>query len=391
MGFLQHTHQQVYRVVKMKKLSFGLMRLPLKSEDKNDVDYEKTSKMVDYAMERGFNFFDSGYEYHDGNSDVAIKKCIADKYPREDFIISNKLPVYDFDENTNMEKVFNEQLEKCGVDYFDYYVLHCLTDEIYEGVVKTLDSFNFIKNLKEKGLIRKMGISIHDNAKVLEKILIENPEIEFVILQINYLDWTNPSIQSGKCYKIAKRYNKEIIVMEPLKGGTLIDIPDDARKLLEKQNPDLSMAAWGLGFAASLEGVSTVLCGMSNIEQMIENINYMDDFKPLNSKEKRVLRMARKSIANSIPIQCTYCDYCLDVCEENIPISNFLAILNDAKTSIEIQDLHRIYYTNNAKIGAPASQCTKCGECEAICTQHLKIMDYLDEIEDVLGIDENSY
>lgn len=368
----------VVEVTIMKKLSFGFMRLPLENDE---IDYDKVCEMVDYGMERGFNFFDSGYEYCEGKSDIAIRKCVVDRYPREDIVISNKLPIYSFDENTNMKEVFNEQLENCGVEYFDYYMLHCLTDKIYEGVTKELDGFGFVKNLKEKGLIKKLGISLHDNADVLERILNQHPEIEFVMLQLNYLDWINASIQSSRCYKVAKKYGKEILVMEPLKGGTLVNIPEDAERMFKNHHSDLSTASWGIRFAASLDNVSTVFSGMSNLEQMKDNISYMEDFEPLDRQEQKTIRKARKIIAESIPIACTYCDYCIPVCPENILIPKFFAIYNDAKTSLEAQELHNIYFENYERENSPISACTECGECEAICTQHLKIIDDLKEVE----------
>ncbi|MDO5849185.1 MAG: aldo/keto reductase [Methanobrevibacter sp.] len=373
----------------MKKLGLGFMRFPLKSDNNKDIDYEKVSEMVDYSMERGFNFFDSGYEYHDGFADVAIRKCLVERYPREDFLISNKLPVYSFTPETDIEAIFNEQLEKCGVEYFDYYMLHCLTAKLYDGLMKELDFFGFISRLKEEGKIKKLGISHHDDANVLNRILTDHPEIEFVLLQINYLDWISPSIQSSKCYKVAKRHGKEILVMEPLKGGNLVNIPADASQMLVRHNPDATIASWGLRFAGGLEGVSTVLSGMSNMEQLKENIECMDELKPLDSSEKKVLRMARKIISDGNPIDCTYCDYCIPKCPENIPISKFFSLYNNAKMAAELQDLHFVYYKNYAREGNPASACTECGECEAICTQHLRVIDGLKDVRDLLEKDDD--
>lgn len=372
----------------MKKLSLGFMRLPLNSDDIKDIDYDEVSEMVDYAMDRGFNCFDSAYEYHEGYADEAIKKCVIDRYPREEVLISNKLPVYDFTAETDMGKIFDEQLEKCGVDYFNYYMLHCLTDELYDGVMKELDCFGFIRKLKEDGKIKRLGISLHDNANVLDRILTEHPEIEFVMLQINYLDWISPSIQSSKCYRVAKRHGVEILVMEPLKGGNLVRIPASAAELLVDHNPEASIPSWGLRFAGGLEGVSTVFSGMGNLDQLKQNIECMDDLKPLDASEKKVLRKARKIIAESIPVDCSYCDYCIPKCPENIPISKFFSLYNDAKTAIEVQDLYFIYYANYAKEGNPASACTECGECEKICTQHLDVIDCLKDVAGLLERDD---
>lgn len=370
------------------KLAFGFMRLPTNSDDLSDVNYDEVSKMVDLAMENGFNYFDTGYGYHDGNSEVAIKKCVVDRYPREDVQIADKLPIYDFDENTNQEEIFAEQLERCGVDYFDYYLLHAMTDNLYEGVVKSLDSFGFVRKLKEEGKIKHIGLSHHDNADVLDKVLTEHPEVEFVLLQLNYLDWNNPAIQSRKCYKVARKHNVDVMVMEPLKGGTLVNIPAIAEEKLVKYNPDLSIASWGVRFAASREGVVKVLSGMSNMEQIEDNISYMKEFEPLTKGEEKVLRSIRKIIENSIPIPCTSCEYCLAQCPESIPISRFFSLYNDAKQAIEVQYLYYIYYNNDAEKGSPASACTQCGECEKVCTQHLDIIDGLVEVKNLFEISE---
>lgn len=369
------------------KLAFGLMRLPTNSDDLSDIDYEQVNKMVDIAMENGFNYFDTGYDYHNGNSEVAMKKCVVNRYPREDIILANKLPVYNFNENSDQEAIFQEQLERCGVNYFDYYLIHATTNNLYEGVIKKHDSFGFAKKLKDEGKIKHLGLSHHDSADVLDKILSDHSEVEFVLLQLNYLDWKNLTVQSKKCYDVARDHDVDIMVMEPLKGGTLVNIPGGAEEKLKKHNPDLSIASWGIRFAASLDGVIKVLSGMSNIEQMEDNVSYMKPFKPLNNEEQKVLRNIRKIINDSIPIACTKCEYCLKDCPESIPISNFFALYNDAKTALEVQVLYYIYYANEAAKGSPASACTECGNCEKVCTQHLKIIDLLKDVVDLLEVE----
>lgn len=364
----------------MKKLGFGFMRLPKNSDKPGDIDYTQVNEMVDYAMDNGFNVFDSGYGYMEGYSDIAIKKTITERYPRKSFKISNKLPIYDFTLETDMDKIFAEQLDKCGLEYFDYYLLHAITEELYENIVKKMDCIDYLKKLKEKGFINHIGISYHDNADFLDIILEENPEIEFVMLQLNYLDWINPGIQASKCYKIAKKHNVPIMVMEPLKGGTLVNIPKIAEKKLKSVNPDMSIASWGIRFVAGLDDICIVFSGMSSFEQIKDNISYMKNFEPLNKNEKKALRKVRKIISNSIAIDCTYCDYCLDSCEENIPISKFFSLYNDSKLAIEKQDLHGIYYENYAKNSNPASACTECGKCVEICPQHLDVIGLLKEV-----------
>lgn len=374
----------------MKKFGFGCMRLPCNSDDPKDIDLPQIFEMVDRYIESGFNYFDTAYGYHDGLSEVALRKAVTERYPREDVIIADKLPVYMLKPSHNLEEIFREQKERCGVEYFDYYMLHNITNNFYNGIIPQLKCFEFAEKLKEEGFIRHLGISFHDDAETLDKILSEHPSIEFVQLQINYLDWDNEGIQSGKCYEVARKYNKDIIVMEPLKGGTLVNIPEDAGKILTGYNPDLSLASWGIRFAASLEGVLTVLSGVSSLEQLEDNLSYMKDFNPLTEDELKVIGDVVEIIKHSIAIPCTGCDYCLDTCPEDIPISKFFALYNDVNQSIELQFLHYFYYDNLAKKNAPASSCLECGECEENCTQHIKIIDELKKVRDLLEVDLES-
>lgn len=367
----------------MMNFGFGFMRLPLKSEDASDVDYEQVNEMVDKYIEAGYNYFDTGYGYHFGNSEKAIKECVINRYPREDVLIADKIPLYELTPESDMEAIFNEQLERCGVDYFDYYLVHNTT-EVFEPVCNELDCFGFVRDKKEKGLVKKMGFSHHDSAEVLERMLDQNPDVDFVQLQINYLDWNNEeSIQAKQCYEVARAHNVDVIIMEAVKGGTLVNIPEEAEKKFKEYNPDASIVSWALRFCFSLEGVISVLSGMSNLEQMEENLELVKDIKPLNDEEKEVIDEVVEIIKTSIPIPCTYCNYCLEHCEENIPISKFFELYNDAKSSVEIQPLYYIYYNNYVERGAPASACTYCGECTDHCTQHLDIADYLEEVSDL--------
>ena len=352
----------------MKKFGFGCMRLPCNSDNPEDIDMPQVFEMVDKYIESGFNYFDTAYGYHEGLSEVAIRKAVIERYPREDVIIADKLPVYMLKPSHNLEEIFNEQKERCGVEYFDYYMLHNLTNNFYNGIIPQLNCFEFAEKLKEDGFIKHLGISFHDDADTLDKILKEHPSIEFVQLQINYLDWDNEGIQSRKCYEVARKYNKDIIVMEPLKGGSLVNIPDEAGKILTDSNSDLSLASWGIRFAAGLEGVLTVLSGVSTLEQFEDNLSYMKDFAPLTEDEQKVIGDVVEIINDSIAIPCTGCDYCLDACPTNIPISKFFALYNDVKQSIELQFLHYFYYDNLARKNAPASSCLECGECEKNCT-----------------------
>ena len=374
----------------LKKLGFGCMRLPMLDVENNKVDMEQFCKMVDTFMAKGFKYFDTAYMYHNYQSELFVKEALVKRYPRESFLLADKLPTMQLKSIEDNKRIFDEQLEKCGVDYFDYYLLHCLDVDNY-AKVKEFKSMDFLRQMKAEGKIKKLGFSFHDTAEFLEKILLEiGEDIEFVQLQINYLDWDNEGIQSGKCYEVARKYNKDIIVMEPLKGGTLVNIPEDAGKILTSYNPDLSLASWGIRFAASLEGVLTVLSGVSSLEQLEDNLSYMKDFNPLTEDELKVIGDVVEIIKHSIAIPCTGCDYCLDACPEDIPISKFFALYNDVKQSIELQFLHYFYYDNLAKKNAPASSCLECGECEENCTQHIKIIDELKKVRDLLEVDLES-
>ena len=233
--------------MKPEKFGFGLMRLPLKDETKfESVDTEQLKEMVDLFMEKGYNYFDTAYPYHLGKSEEAIKETLVKRYPRDKFILADKLPLFSIEKEEDMERIFNEQIERCGVEYFDYYLLHNLSNWTKKAYTE-IDSFAFARKLKEEGKIKHLGISFHDNAKLLDEILTQHPEIEVVQLQINYLDWENKSIQSKECYEICKKHKKPIIVMEPLKGGTLINIPEDAKNKL-KENNQQSPISWSFRF-----------------------------------------------------------------------------------------------------------------------------------------------
>ncbi|WP_299526227.1 aldo/keto reductase [uncultured Methanobrevibacter sp.] len=374
----------------MKKFGFGCMRLPCNNDEVEDIDLPQVFEMVDTYIESGFNYFDTAYGYHNGLSEVAVKKAVIERYPRNEVLIADKLPVYMLKPSHNLEEIFQEQKERCGVEYFDYYMLHNITNNFYNGIVPKLNCFEFVEELKQKGEVKHIGISFHDDADTLEKILKEHPSIEFVQLQINYLDWDNEGIQSRKCYEVARKYNKDVIVMEPLKGGTLVNIPDKASEILNNYSSDLSIASWGIRFAASLDGVISVLSGVSNLEQLEDNLSYMKNFKPLTDDELKIIDDVVEIIKDSIAVPCTGCDYCLDSCPTNIPISKFFALYNDAKQAIEVQFLYYFYYDNLAKKNAPASMCLQCGECEKKCTQHINIIDELKNVEELLEVDLES-
>lgn len=362
----------------MKKLGFGLMRLPLL--DKNDtssINIELFNKMIDYYMDRGFNYFDTAYPYLNGNSEKALRQSLVERYPRDSFLIADKLPIFNLTSTKHMQEIFDEQLERCGVDYFDYYMLHNISTKHKEKYTK-IDSFNFIKNKKEEGKIKHIGISCHDKPEFLENILKTHPEIEFVQLQINYLDWRDTIIQSKECYDVACKYNKPIIVMEPLKGGALCKLPSDIEEIFKNYN-DKSIVSWALRYILSLDNIFMILSGMNSFEQIKENISIVDNFKPLNSKEQSILNEVISAINKTKHIKCTSCNYCIDVCPKNINIPKFFELYNTQKL---LNQEHSIgmYYRNYISNHVNPKECIKCNNCLDYCPQHLNIPLYLEEV-----------
>lgn len=316
----------------MVEYGLGLMRLPLLDDnDQASVDLQELQKMVDKCMEEGVNFFDTAVPYHMGASEESIKKTLVEKYPRDSFILSNKLPLFYIRKKEDMEFYFNQSLNKCGVDYFDYYMLHNLSTWT-KSIYKKIDCFKFLKEKKDEGLVKKIGISFHDRPKLLKKTLAEHPELDFILLQINYHDWDSQSFQARESYKIALEYDLEILIMEPLKGGTLINITDKAIDLLKEYNPNDSIASWAMRFSGSLDNVSYVLSGTKNLQQTSENINTFKNFKPISLKEIEILNKVSEILDEEIAIECTECRYCMDgVCSNNIPISEYFTLYNDVK------------------------------------------------------------
>lgn len=361
------------------KLGFGFMRLPLTDpQDQASIDYPELNAMVDLFFERGGSYFDTGYPYHNGMSEVAIREAVIKRYPRESFTVTDKMPLMGVRSAEQYPLFFEEQLKRCGVDYFDYYFLHALGQMSYPGV-QQMDGFGFLQQKKAEGKIHHIGFSYHDNAALLETILNEHPETELVQLQINYIDWDDAGIEARKCYEVCCRHGVAVTVMGPLKGGSLMNLPQEAKELLKGYHSDLSLASWGLRFAASLDQVMVVLSGMSNLEQMKDNLSFMTDFKPLSSYEEDLLFQTVDLIKSRIPIACTSCRYCVDSCPKGIAIPESFAFYNDQKTngggggSI-------IRYANLVKVNGRAADCIRCGLCEQNCPQHLPIREHLAQV-----------
>ena len=371
-----------------KKLGFGLMRLPLNDPaDAAKVDYDTLCKMADRYMEAGFNYFDTANPYHGGgNSETAFRECIAKRYPRDSYTITNKLTFFIVQKAEELEPFFAGQLERCGVDYFDYYLLHSMNKDYLE-LAEKIGAFDFVQKKKAEGKIKHIGFSFHDTADVLEDFLTRHPEMEYVQLQLNYADWENVEVQSRKNYETAVRHGKQILVMEPVKGGLLSNVPPEAEKLLKDAELDMSVASWAIRYVASLPNVAMVLSGMSSMEQMEDNLSYMADFKPLTDSEKQLVEKVAEIIVSRESIACTGCRYCVDGCPQKIGIPDYFKLMNDiskfGERQIPMSKSYYSHYTGTLGMGK-ASACVKCGQCESKCPQHLPIIKYLEDTAEVL-------
>lgn len=356
------------------KLGFGMMRLPMQDEV---VDLENVCRMVDAYMEAGFHYFDTAYNYHGGESESIVRKTVVERYPRDSFFLTSKLPGWEIHNKEDRDRVFQEQLERTGAKYFDNYLLHSIQDENYENYEKH-DCFLWGVAQKKAGLIRHFGFSFHGTPALLEKILDRHPEVEFVQIQLNYADWDNPVIASRELYEILRKRNLPILIMEPVKGGTLTNLPPKAEELLLAAAPEQSIASWALRYAAGMPGVVTVLSGMSNEEQMADNLKTFKNLEPLSKEEQSVVERVVEAMRDQPMVACTDCRYCVEGCPESIIIPEVIKGINSARLYPE-DSSPKSFYGRLIKTSGKASDCIACGQCEDTCPQHLPIIDLMKE------------
>lgn len=364
------------------KLGFGLMRLPrLDPNDESSIDMEQLKQMVDSFLAQGFTYFDTAWMYCGGKSEEAAKEALVSRHPRDSFTLTTKLPSYMLKKEEDREWLFQEQLRRTGAGYFDYYWLHDVNAQSIQNFDR-LHCWDFIQEKKKQGLVKHIGFSYHDGPELLDRILTDHPEIEYVQLQLNYLDWESLGVQSRKCYEVATKHHRPVIVMEPVKGGTLANVPENLEQMFKSREPDMSVSSWAIRFAASLENVMVVLSGMSNMEQLLDNTGYMKDFRPLSEEEQGLMRVAADIINGNITIPCTGCSYCTVNCPMNIAIPKYFSLYN-----LDLQEVkgkgwtpQGEYYENLTLDYGKASDCIKCGQCEAMCPQHLHIRDLLEDV-----------
>lgn len=357
-----------------KNFGFGCMRLPMVN---GEVDIEEMNKMVDAFLENGFNYFDTAHGYLQGKSEKALKTSLADRYERSRFILTNKLTNFFFKKEEEIRPFFEQQLKDCGVEYFDYYLMHAQGAENFR-FFKNCKAYETAFALKAEGKIKHVGISFHDKADVLEQILTEYPQIEVVQIQFNYVDYDDPAVESRKCYEICRKHGKSVIVMEPVKGGNLVNLPQSAKDIFNKLGEN-SPASYAIRFAAGFDGIDMVLSGMSSYEQMADNISYMKEFQPLNDNEMEAVRKVQEIFKSMNLIPCTACRYCEAGCPKKIAIPDLFAVMN---TKQIYHDWNADYYYNNVHTsqGRKASDCVKCGKCEKACPQHLEIRRLLEDV-----------
>lgn len=357
-----------------KMLGFGCMRLPM---DGDKIDIEQFKKMVDVFMANGFNYFDTAHIYHDGESEKAIREAVSSRYPRESFILTDKLTTNCFNKQEDIRPLFKQQLKDSGVDYFDFYLMHSQDAAIYEKF-RRCNAYETALEMQKEGKFRHFGISFHDKAEILEQILKDYPQIEAVQIQFNYLDYGDPAVDSKRVYEVCEKYGKAVIVMEPVKGGNLVNLPEKAQGILDSLNSGMSNASYAIRFAASFPNMFMVLSGMSDLTQINDNMSYMKDFKPLDEKEMQAVNDVRKAFSEINLIPCTACHYCTSGCPMNISIPELFSCYNH---KVNFHDWNQgYYYAQITRDGGKPSECIECGQCEGICPQHLEIIRLLKDV-----------
>ena len=361
-------------VNEMPKLGFGLMRLP---EKEGQIDLDQVCRMVDLYMEAGLNYFDTAYVYHGGKSEAAAREAIVKRYPRDSFRIATKLPAWEMKEKNDRDRIFNEQLERAGVEYYDFYLLHSIEDgniDTYER----LDCFRWGQEKKQEGKIRHFGFSFHGSPELLNKVLDSHPEVEFVQIQLNYADWNNPVVQSGRLYQILKDRGIPMIIMEPCKGGNLAVLKPELEEMFKAAKPDKSVASWAFRFVASLPGVMTVLSGMSKEDQMKDNIGTFTRFEPLSEEERKLIDEVTAIMLDIPLIGCTACRYCCDGCPSGISIPDVFRAVN-TMTLYNEEFRPKAFYRGmlSSTSSGRASDCIACGQCESVCPQHLPVIELM--------------
>ena len=350
-----------------KNLGFGFMRLPMIGED---VDIAQTCQMVDTYLQNGFNYFDTAHGYLNGKSELAIKECLTSRYPRDRYVLTNKLSIHYFQTEADIRPLFQQQLDACGVEYFDFYLMHAMSAARLPHFEKTR-AFETVMELKKEGKVGHLGISFHDSAEVLDNMLTRHPEIEVVQIQFNYVDFEDDKVESRKCYEVCRKHGKPVLIMEPVKGGSLVNLPPAAQKVLNRLEGG-SNASYAIRFAAGFEGVKMVLSGMSNLEQMEDNVSFMKDFRPLNPEEQEALKTVCAIFRNQGLIPCTACRYCTEVCPQGIAIPELFSAVNAKRSEQTVPEFSR------------EIDCIKCGKCEEICPQNLKIRELLTVVSEEL-------
>ncbi|MGN0998178.1 MAG: aldo/keto reductase [Faecousia sp.] len=359
----------------INKLGFGFLRLP---KNGNELDWETINTMVDIFMAGGGTFFDTCYTYLDGQSEAGINRCVVQRKPRHSYQLCDKLPGYLFKSFDDCQKYFDIELERCGVEYFDVLMLHWLNDKNY-AIAEKCDEFRFLAEKKAEGKAKEIGFSYHGNAALLDEILSAHSEIDVVLHQLNYLDWESAGIESRKCYETCVRHGKKVIVMEPVKGGTLASLPPEAESLLRKVHPDWMPSDWALRFVQSLPGVAICLSGMNSIEQMKANIQ---PFKPLTDAEIELLMKVRQIIEGKTAIACTGCQYCVSHCPKKIPIPQYMKMYNEV-FRYPGDDWKIIpSYQQTALTNGKASDCISCKACEKHCPQNLAVAQHMKGISE---------